>query len=62
MDLGSTRCYQWPPFPRIELVCGGLLDLLSCVSCPLFYNVSYLQLAHLPQVSGVAFSRSYSPG
>lgn len=29
------------------------------VSCPLVYNVSYLQLAHLPQVSGVAFLHSY---
>lgn len=28
------------------------------VSCPWLYNVSYLQLAHLPQVSGAAFLRS----
>ena len=37
----------------------GLCVAEERVSCPLVYNVSYLQLAHLPQVSGAAFLRSY---
>lgn len=43
------------PWPRHRGVCVAE----EWVLCPLVYNVSYLQLAHLPQVSGAAFLRSY---
>jgi hypothetical protein len=58
--LRLSTCLCPPRGPHLPAVggAGWCLLLVRRTSC---YNISYLQLAHLPQVFGAAFLPSYLP-